>query len=1096
MVNIRRTAVLLTALAAALSGQQDSGTLRVQVEDSTGASVARAAVKVTETRTNAVREAKTSVDGLAVFTPLLRGIYQVEVSFAGFQSVRVSAIQLDVNQARLERVVLNAASVNETVQVTAASAAINTEDGSLGQVIEGKAMVELPLAARRYTDLTLLVPGATESTLDANLRGPGWLVVNGNSHAQNNFILDGFDNNQGTTNLQSRSAQVVQPSPDTLSEVKVMTNNFSAEFGRAAGAVVNASIKSGSNEFHGAGWWYNRDAALAANSWRSNLIGAPKDQLKWNQTGGAVGGRVVRDKLFFFADYEGFFSRTSGTQITQIPTAAMKQGDFSQYTFQVLDPSGNAPFPQNRVPANRFDALGRKAMELYPAPNQAGSVATTGRPRENYAVQLPEKDNTHKFDFRIDHYLSQKDRVFGRFSWNRSFRFKDPIFAGQADTGSEDGGRQYAKNTSLGLSWNRNFMPAIVNEARVGMNTTRSDFSHATVGQATGTDFGFKGLPKELDEVGGLPNFSMSNYNSFGTGPWRPQFQNPDGLQINDTVSAVAGKHTMRAGGDYRHRYNEWADIQYRVVQFTFQGRYSNDDAADLLLGMPQDFRGQSYFVSQQRQNATAFFFQDDWKLARNLTLNLGARYEYWTPYFGSDQYPNVNVDQFTGQLLIAGTRDLVFGARRAENKYTVNPDRNNFSPRLGAAYQLRPWWVFRGGYGLFYHGEDFRGSTGNILINAPNTFNVTIQRQGTGPAPVLLSGTLPSDFLSLSRINPSNLSFQAQAQDWKAAYVHQWNLAMQFQVAKGATFEMAYVGNRGGDQPANFNLNRTPFGVDGSIVANRAFPQFNGINLLEFRGTSNYNALQVKFENRFSNSWYNLTSYSYQAGIATTGGFESTNGVQRLTFNGKIPSADWEGERGFHNQVTRQRLSVANVYGLPFGRGKAVGRDISRALDLLVGGWQTSAILTARSGLPVNVSIGGSGTDPITRQPYAYLANSGGGAYRPDRIGNPQTGISPKTDRLRFLDLQAYRLPSAQTPGNAARNSAWGPGFFNFDFGLTKRIPVSEQRYFDIRWEFFNLLNNTNFRNPNGTWNNAAFGTINNAYNPRQIQGALRFAF
>jgi hypothetical protein len=1093
----RIVAFTLSLCSFSAWAQQDSGTLRFQVEDSAGGVISGAEVRLTDIRTNVSRSLKTSEAGLATFAPLVRGAYRAEVSFNGFQPVRVNEIQLDVNQARLQRITMNAASVTEAVQVTAETAPINTEDGSLGQVIQGKAIVELPLAARRYTDLTLLVPGTTESTLDSNLRGPGWLVVNGNSHAQNNFVLDGFDNNQGTTNLQSRSAQVVQPSPDTLSEFKVMTNNFSAEFGRAAGAVVNASIKSGSNELHGAGWWYNRDAALAANSWRSNLVGAPKDALKWNQPGGALGGRLIRDKLFFFGDYEGFFSRTSGTQITQIPTAAMRTGDFSGLRFALVDPSNDQPIAGNRVAASRFDPIGKKLMDLYPAPNQSGVVDTNGRPRENFAAQLPDKEDVHKWDVRIDHYLSSRDRLFGRYSWNRSFRFKDPIFPGLADTGSEDGGRQFARNESLGVSWNRNFSAAIVNEVRVGFNRTRSDFSHATVGQTSGAAFGFRGIPPELDEVGGLPRIAMSNYNSIGTGPWRPQFQNPDGLQINDSLSTVvAGKHTLRAGFDLRRRYNEWTDLQFRTVRFDIQGRYTNDAAADLLLGLPQSFSGQSFFVAQQRQQAWSSFLQDDWKIARNLTLNLGFRYEYWTPYYGSDQFPNVNVDQTTGQLQIAGSRALVFGAQRAANKYTVNPDRNNFSPRLGAAYQIRPWLVFRGGYGIFYHGEDFRGSTGNILINAPNTYNVTIQREGTGPAPVLLSGTLPSDFLDIRRINSSNLSFEAQAQDWRASYVHQWNVATQFQVMKNATLEAAYVGNRAFDQPGNLNINRTAFGVDGSVRANRAFPQWNGINLLEYRGKSNYNALQAKFENRFTRNWYNLTSYTYAAGLATTGGFEARNGVQGLIFNGRVPVGDWDGERGFMNQLTRHRLSVANVYQLPIGRNRALGRNMSRALDLLAGGWQTSQIVTVRSGLPVDVTISGSGNDPLTGRAYAYLSNSGGGAYRPDRVGDPQTGINPKENRFNYFNLQAYRLPAAQTPGNAARNSAWGPGFFNFDAGVTKRIPLTESRYFDIRLEFFNLFNTTNFRNPGGNWVSSNFGVINNAFGPRQIQGALRFAF
>lgn len=333
---MRLVAVLVVGfllISASAVGQQDAGTLRVLVEDATGAVVAGATVTATNENTGTSTVRPSGAGGYVVFSPILRGVYSVEVTHAGFRGVRTTGIGIDVNQNRLVRTVLELAQVTETIEVTADAAALRTEEASLGEVVKGDVIVELPLASRRYTDLTLLVPGATESTLNQNIRGPGWLVVNGNYHTQNNFVLDGFDNNQGTTNLQSRSAQVVQPSPDTLAEFKVMTNNFTAEFGRSAGAVINASIRSGTNDVHGSAWYYGRPAGWAANSWRGNLVGTPKDELQWKQPGVTIGGPIVRNKLFYFADYEGFFSDTSELQLNAVPTAAMKGGRLQQVDF-------------------------------------------------------------------------------------------------------------------------------------------------------------------------------------------------------------------------------------------------------------------------------------------------------------------------------------------------------------------------------------------------------------------------------------------------------------------------------------------------------------------------------------------------------------------------------------------------------------------------------------------------------------------------------------------------------------------------------------------------------------------------------------------
>jgi len=403
---------------------------------------------------------------------------------------------------------------------------------------------------------------------------------------------------------------------------------------------------------------------------------------------------------------------------------------------------------------------------------------------------------------------------------------------------------------------------------------------------------------------------------------------------------------------------------------------------------------------------------------------------------------------------------------------------------------------VLRGGWGLFYNGEDFHGSGGNLIINAPNTFPVTLQRAGTGPPPVRISSPVPSNFLDPAAILTSNLGFQTRRQDLRTPEVQQWNAALQFQLTNESTFEVAYVGNRGRNLEASFNGNRTPFGVDGSIPANRPFPSLGGIEILESFGKTRYNALQAKFERRFARGWYNLTSYTYASGLATAGGFAAGVGVQEVAIIDGIPTALRDREWGFHDQLTRHRLSFANIWQLPIGRDRALGSGMSRVADLIIGGWQLSTIVTAKSGLPVNVSLGASGNDPITGQPFSFLPNSGGGAYRPDRVGKPNTGIDPHDDRTKFLDVNAFRLQAPNTPGNSARNVAWGPSFWNFDFGINKQFPINESVHVDFRLEMFNAFNHTNFLRPNGQWNSSSFGLINDAFPPRQMQWAVRLGF
>ncbi|MDX1982312.1 MAG: carboxypeptidase regulatory-like domain-containing protein, partial [Bryobacteraceae bacterium] len=728
---------LLAMLAASALAQTDSASIRVLVQDASESAVTGARVQLRNTGTAASSESLTSTDGYAVFSPVMRGAYEITVSQTGFKTVRLNGIAVNVDERRLVRVPLEVASVSETIEVTERSVTTQTEQASLGQVIGGRTAVELPLAGRRYTELALLAPGVANANLNPVTRGPGWFVSNGNYHTQNNFLLDGVDNNQGTTNAQALSAQVVQPSPDSIAEFKVQTNSFSAEFGRSAGGVINVSIKSGGNDIHGSGWYFNRDAALAARGWTNNLLNLPKPNLGWHQFGGTMGGPIRRNKLFYFGAYEGFRQSFAETFLVTVPDAAQRRGVFG---LNIVDPSTNAPFPDRTVPAARIDTLGRKLVDLYPEANLTGQIQN-GRPSNNFGAQRDGKENTHKFDTRADYHISEKDQIMARFSYLRQSINREALFPGIAD-GVGNQGRQFNDNQSLAATWTRLITPTVVNTLRYGLNRTFAEFAHATAGGEKADAFGFRGIPADLLQVGGLPLISVTNYRELGTRNFRPQFQRPYLNQFVDTVSIQAGRHFLRTGFELRLKDNTFIDVTRRTPAYAFQGRYTNDGMADLLLGLPEAVQLNTVPEVQQLQRALSFFVQDDFKVSPVLTLNLGMRYEYTTPYFGNGTNVNVNFNPSNQGLLVAG--------RDGNGKYLVTPDRNNFGPRLGVAWQILPEKVvLRAGYGIFYNSEDMYGSEANLPLNPPQLIQATLIRVGTGPAPIRVSEAIPNGVLS-----------------------------------------------------------------------------------------------------------------------------------------------------------------------------------------------------------------------------------------------------------------------------------------------------------------------------------------------------------
>ena len=496
----------------------------------------------------------------------------------------------------------------------------------------------------------------------------------------------------------------------------------------------------------------------------------------------------------------------------------------------------------------------------------------------------------------------------------------------------------------------------------------------------------------------GCPASAVSNYEAMGTGSWRPQYQLPQTFQLLDVLTMTRGAHALSTGFEFRHKNNEFVDVQRRNPEYGFTGLFTGDAVADLLLGWPQTIRLNNLMTAVQLQNAAAAFLQDDWKVTPDFTINLGLRYWYTTPYWAKEPFPNINLNFATGELVTATD----------DNRYLVDTDKNNIAPRLGFAYQLKPeQLVVRGGYGLFFGGEDFRGSSGNLVMNPPNMLSPVVNPVGTAQPPYLLSDPVPA-FLVTSW-NPADsvrTGLQVRDPNQEAVTIQQWNVAVELRLPLQSTVEVAYVGNRGRNLPGSYAANQTPFGLDGSVAANRPYPMWNTIELYDTKARSQYNGLQTKYEHRFTKGWYNLTSYSYNRAFSETGGFAAGNTPQLY--------GDWRAEYAPDSQTPRHRLSIANIYQLPIGRGRAIGGDMGGLADFLIGGWQVSSLFTWQTGAASERVTGSerceSGDRPVLQLPQPQRRRP---AAKPDRLA--QQRYRPEGGSLRLSELERLPGPAAQ---------------------------------------------------------------------------------
>jgi hypothetical protein len=1052
---------LVAALTPApLAAQTNRASVRGIVTDPNGAVVQNAEVTLTNAGTNERRSVRTDSEGQYAVAPLAPGAYRLEVGAAGFEPYRRELL-LSVGQEFRADVGLVVSGVTIELDGGDAFADLRQDAPAIGTVIGTRQIENLPLDGRNFYELNLLVPGAQPPAEGSagSVRGDFAFSVNGAREDSNNFLLDGVYNVDPKLNTFG-----VRPPVDAIREFETVTSTYDATFGRSAGAQVNVVTKSGTNLFHGSLYEYHRNAAFDARNFF-----APADQPApkhiRNQFGFSVGGPVVKDKTFFFADYEGTRSRRGITRLANVPTLAERGGDFSQSLLgRPFDPFAGVPFAGGRIPLERQSAVGRRVAALYPLPNR-------NVPFQNFVSSPTERDDNDHFDARVDHSFSDRTSLVVRYSFGDRRLFEP--FAGQTNAAVPGYGNDVprrSQNALVGLT--HVFSPSLVNDARFAFSRVSSAVLQENRAASINAQVGLPELSRDPRDHG-LSFITVTGFSPLGDELNNPQQSATNTFQLLDTMTYAGGPHLLKFGADVRFaQQNAFRDVLSRgLLQFT-PFAYTGNALADLLLGLPTVTVGARVDNAQHlRTESYNFFANDSYRLSPGLTLNLGLRYEYNSP--AVDAFDRATVyDASTGALVPVGTG----GVPRAG--YT--PDRNNFAPRVGLAWTLGPEGetVLRAGYGVYYDQAPLAPGEA-LYFNAPFFDNnlffplpglpLTIEN----PFPTFFPFALPDSALAIQR-------------DLRTAYLQHWNASVQRELWRGGVVEAAYVGSKGTKLLSARDINQPqPAALPpGLPFVPRPNPRFDDVTLIESRAASSYHSLQTRYQQRLARGLAALVSYTFAKSIDDASNFFASAGDPNFPQN----SYNLRAERGRSNFDVRHRLTASYTYDLPFGRGRALVSDAGW-LTTLVSGWQTAGIVTLQTGRPFTVALvpelDNSGTG---RAALGFGAND-----RPNLVRDPR--LSDPTPE-RWFDTSAFAFPARGTFGNAGRNVLDGPGLRNVNASLMKNTDFGERLSLQLRAEVFNLFNRPNFNQPDNFLGSPSFGRVTSAREPRRIQFGARLLF
>jgi hypothetical protein len=1080
--------LLLCALPAAAFAQQETATISGTITDATGAIVPNAVVIVTNVQTGISVRTEATEAGTYVVPSLRPGDYSIAVERKGFQKTVRTGVTLQVAQVARIDVTLQTGALTEAVEVIGATPLLDTLTSSRGSVIDQKKIVELPLNGRDYNQLALLSPGVLPGTPRlASVNFKGVLNVNGNRTFNNVFLLDGVDNISYSNSFRGENVQLVQPSIEALQEFKIQTNAYSAEFGRSSGAVVNATIKSGTNTVRGSVYEFVRNDKLDANNFFSNALGAPKPKRERNQFGGAAGGPLVKNRTFWFGDYEGLRDLEGVPRVRQVPTAAEKAGLFSAAVFDPFT-AGRPEFSRNAqgqwvIPRERWDPVGAAIVALIPDPNVANSTI--------YASTPVTDTRTDQFDVRLDHQISPTMTLFGRYSFVDTLTFRPAPLPGLGEGSFNDAfgdNDMRSQGLALGLTWT--VSPTLVGDIRFGYS--RGDYytTPPNYGVDGPAQIGLKNVPSDPAITGGVPKVNVQGFDAVGRHTSTPQFQTPRSWNPRATFSLSRGEHFIKFGGEFLHVQTRINDLNATIGRMNFENRFTNRAVGDLLLGLPSQLALTSYTVMDQGQDMQFYFIQDDYRVSPKLTANVGLRYEYATPPRERDNQ-FANFDPATGTMIFASDGDVF-------DRALIHPDRNNVAPRIGFAYTPASRWVVRGGYGVFYTHTVRQGREGLLGFNPPYLVDNLLQTGVTGSAaiasaaPFRLVNGYPSGLLDPNTLAPT-ISRRAQDANQRTPYIQQYNIGVQYELMSDIVLDVAYVGNKGTKLNGFRNLNQRAVitNPDGSQAAGaRPYPAFGDIQWMENRVSSTYSSFQLRLEKRFTNGLTGNVSYTLGEALSGAPDHISTSGggagIDTGVFREPQDGNNLRAEYGPTEFDIRHRFVASYIWELPFGRGRHWGNSWNRAMDLALGGWQVTGIHVLQSGLALTATLGG-----------ANVVNLGGERRaRPNLVGEPELSESQRT-LARWFNTDAFAAFAVpQAFGNAGVGIMRGPGLANFDFTFAKNFQVTDRRYFQFRTEIFNAFNHPNFGPPNIARDSSGFGQILSAAPARIIQFGLKFYF
>ncbi len=1182
-------------------GQVDQGAITGTVQDSTGAFVPDARVTLLNTDQGISLQTQASSSGSYTFSPVRVGHYQISASANGFSTTTQQNLSVAVGQELQVNLTLQTGAVTETVTVSTEPPQLQTEESSVGQVVDERTVNNLPLNGRNFTFLAQISAGVNISQADTRGNAAsGAFTANGLQSAQNNYLLDGIDNNSNAADFLNGTNFVILPPVDAIQEFRVQTADFSAELGRSAGAVLNATIKSGTNSIHGTVWEFFRNDKLDAADWFENNAGIKKGELRQNQFGASIGGPILKDKLFYFGDYEGL-RRVQGTVLSgSVPTLTEKNSGFTNLsdlitgqsgpvrtdalgrqipfgtvldpattrvvTAGVVDPAsglvaaqtgyardpfgtcgpGTAVFTLaacnlNQIPAGRLDPNAVKLLDLYPNP-------TTGTFTSNFTNSPSLYEHRNSFDTRIDYNISQKDQIFGRFSYVDDPNFIPGIFGGIADGGGFQNGIQTAKSDQAVLAYTHVFNPSVVNVARVGFNhlhTTRA--GPASTISGIPAQFGIQAVPQG-GLNGGLPNINISGLNALGSNDYLPSDEVSQTLQVVDDFTKIYGKNSFKMGFEYQDVHFNTLQPPFSRGEFDFTGNFAGVPgqggdqtarAAFLLTPTPTTVpNGVSYVGGANQVQASNIaktydkrsywsgYFQDDVKVTPKLTLNLGLRYDFFSPIAetngaqanfvqggppnGVPTYiipasgkadrslsstannPSLDGNGFVDLLAKDGIR---LELTNQYGKSVGETQKNNVAPRFGLAFAATSKLALRGGVGLFFNAFENAGYGPNIGRNYPFAYAFNFEGNGSDSAPFSAGpnpyGTCPTAgpggsatidsglscaaFTPLA-VNASGLGLSGLQFNFQTPNTLSSNLSAQYAITGNMSATVAYVythashlqvgvGNNEVSQILPANISTTPY---------VPFPDFaQGGNYQQTLGASVYNGLQTKLEQRFAHGLSYLLTYTYSKTLTDApdllnGG--STSGYRAPYVPGLGTRIDW----GLAAFDIRNVFHLSGGYDLPVGKGRAYLSNSGKLTEAFLGGWSTNYLVTLQGGQPITLgcpTATTSGTGCFDFQVPGQNQDLGvrkvlvGGKITPFWFGNPAAFQQP------------CPLGASPTPGcfpvsgalllGGGQGTTFGPGFHRFDFSLFKNYKFTERYSLQFRSEFFNILNHPNFNAP-----------------------------